>query len=142
MTYKSVIEAKRKPALNPAAKVLGNNASPEVKAEVDKMVGELLAKGRAKGIKNDEYSEEDILNIFKDEPDWSQQDISDVKNALDSAKKVDTEQNIHNSDQNNALSPEKQDALERMKKMMGNMTLKQIKLLKSQLVEGNSNENN
>ncbi len=140
MTYKSIIEAKRKPALNPAAKVLGNNASPEVKAEVDRMVGKLLAKGKVKGIGKDEYTEEDILNIFKDEPDWSQQDLVDVKTALDQAPKINVEPEVVPDDAN-GMDQTKLDTLNRMEKIMGNMNLKQIKILRAELAKEIQDDN-
>jgi hypothetical protein len=132
MTYNTVIEAKRKPKLNPDARVLGQN-SPKVKAEVDKAIGALISTG------NSDFSKEDILNALNS---WGKPYLDDLELELDKTQTVDSEENDNIGDQNNALSPEKQDALERMKRMMDNMELKQVKLLKSLLVKGNDNENN
>lgn len=151
MTNRPVIEAKRrKPALNPAAKVLGRTVSPEVDAEVDKFVGKLLSKGK----NENEYTEQDIIDIFKHEPDWSQQDLVDLKTDLENIPKVEVTPNDggsgdgsgdgsggDNSGGTDGLDDAQLNTLDRMEKIMGNMTLKQIKILRAELKKEAGNEN-
>lgn len=143
MTYDPIIEAKKKrPAINPAANVLGRKASPEVEAEVDRMLKKVIANRKANDIKPNEYTEDELMQLYREEPTYTD-DMDDIQKSMDAVPKVDTGGGSNGdgtegdgTEEDEGMTPEKEKVLNRMKAMMGNMTLKQIKFLKDELRKG------
>lgn len=130
MTYDPVVEAKKKPRLNPNAKILGKNMSPEVKAETDRMIAKVISS-------RVDYTPEEIDHLFREEPVYFHY-MDELKKDLDAAPKVDseTEGQSNATQDDDEMTPEKENTLKRMRGIIANMTLPQIKILKNELLKG------
>lgn len=142
----NIDETKKKgPILNPDFKVGGKN-KPNVKNPaatkkvVDDLTAKLLAQGKKDGKGKDEYTEEDILNLFKEMPNWADEDLAMVKNAIKQLPKQDSDQDTSDQDASIAaggLSDTQLEYVKRMKQVMNNMTMKQVEFLRKELLKGN-----